>query len=226
MIYTRAHPNVAVWLVRLFVAMFILAMWAGVALAQDDVTVVRVEEDWEMVVGTPASDMEAPQAICTISPLGNIDTYRATFEINHHTIPDFAAGGLQFEIWNGGVALHNRRIPNQALLNTPDEVITWTQSMEIVDGSLYFEISNGVSTTWGEFGRQGFFRSSVEIGGDVGLNNLNAYSPDVSVANSEVGYASNRVTSLILKSVRAYDSDGVVYESENERVVHAASDED
>jgi hypothetical protein len=44
------------------------------------------------------------------------------------------------------------------------------------------------------------------------LVNLNAYDPQVSVTNSGVGFAGNRVTSFVLKSVRWYSEAGLVAE--------------
>jgi len=175
-----------------------------------------VEEDWELVVGTPASESDAPQVICVISPVGNVDSLHATLELNNHSVPEFAAGGLQFQLWEGEVPLTERKFPNQALLSHANETVTWTQSMELSGGSLEFEITDGNSVTWGTFGGQGYLKASVT----TTLSDLNAYNPAVSVANSGVCYAANRVQSLTLKRVRVYMSDGQVLVDCTERVVH------
>jgi hypothetical protein len=52
------------------------------------------------------------------------------------------------------------------------------------------------------------------------LSSLNAYNPDISVRNSGVTYAGNRVTSLVLKSVRRYLSNGQVLVDDTPRSVH------
>ena len=39
--------------------------------------VVRVEEDWELVVGTPDANSDAPQVTCVISPTGDVDDVHA-----------------------------------------------------------------------------------------------------------------------------------------------------
>jgi hypothetical protein len=55
---------------------------------------------------------------------------------------------------------------------------------------------------------------------DGSLLNLDTYSPDVSVANSGIGFAANRVQSLKLKQVRVTTSSGTVYIDTTQRVAH------
>jgi len=201
-------------LFRWFLVLLFAVAWVAVAPAQ---TIVRVEEDWEMVVGEPDPTADAPQVTCVISPQGNVDGIYATFELNNRTTPDFAAGGLQFEIWQDEVALHERKFPNQSALTTQGEAVSWTQSMALEEGNLVFEITNGSSTTWGSFGGQGYLTFSM----CTSMASLNTYNPDVSVANSGVSYAANRVQSLTLKRIRLYTSDGTEVELATPRVVHS-----
>jgi len=51
------------------------------------------------------------------------------------------------------------------------------------------------------------------------LTNLNTYDPAVSLTNSGVGYASNRVTSLTLTAIRAYSAAGLIGQDTNPKVV-------
>ncbi|MBI2480845.1 MAG: hypothetical protein HYV60_20125 [Planctomycetia bacterium] len=53
------------------------------------------------------------------------------------------------------------------------------------------------------------------------MESLNGYDPAVSVQNSGVAYAGNRVTRLVLKRVRATLATGEVLEDTEERVVHS-----
>jgi len=89
--------------------------------------------------------------------------------------------------------------------------------VELNDGNLTFEIINGTSTTWGNFGGQGYLKSSIA----TDLTDLNAYDPSVSVEHSGVGYAANRVVWLALRRVRAYTDTGEEVEDTTLRVVHA-----
>jgi len=89
--------------------------------------------------------------------------------------------------------------------------------MRLADGNLVFEVTQGTSTTWGSFGGQGYLTASL----NTTLAGLNAYHPAVSVAHSRIGYAANRVQSLVLKAVRLTTSAGQVLEDTTPRVVPA-----
>jgi len=55
------------------------------------------------------------------------------------------------------------------------------------------------------------------------LPNLNGYDPNASVQNSGVGFASNRVQSLVLKAVRLVTSTGEVLQDTTLRPVYPRS---
>ena len=194
-----------------------LAAVLGSAALADSPSVVRIEEDWELVIGTPSANSDAPQVTSAISPLGNVESLHATFVVNNHDVPTFTAGGLQLQVWDGKTSVVSRRFPNQAVLTAPGETIRWTQAMELKDGGLTFEVVGGTSTTWGAFGGEGTLKTSVP----TNIENLNGYSPDVSVESSGVTYAANRVQSLVLKKVRKVLSTGETVEDVQPRVVHS-----
>ena len=81
--------------------------------------------------------------------------------------------------------------------------------MTVDNGALTFEVINGESDTWGQFG-----------GGDLtfsvptSLNKLNGYQPAVSIGESQVSYAENRVTSLVLTKLRWVKAKGQTFETE------------
>lgn len=179
--------------------------------------IVRVEEDWEMVVSEPDPATDGPQVTCMFSPVGNASWLNAHFEINVRTLPHFAPGGLQLQLWYGEQPIYHNHHSSSAVMSTSGETVRWTQAMALDGGLLSFEIVNGESTTWGPFGGQGYLRASVAIG----LTDLSGYSPNVSVANSAIGYAGNRVESLVLKRVRLITADGEVNEDDTPRYVHA-----
>jgi len=189
---------------------------AATATAQGPSSAVfSVQEDWELVVGDPDPLSNAPQVTCVISPVGNVDSLHAAFELNHQTEPAYEAGGLQLQVWEGEEHLNTKWFPEHNQLATSDEVVQWTQQLVLAGGELTFEVTSGESTTWGSFG--GKLRTTV---GST-LANLNEYDPEVSVANSGVGFAGNRVVSLVLKRVRWYAADGTLLVEDNTlRVVH------
>ena len=189
-------------------AMFIPA---ATAMAVD---IVRVEEDWELVVGDPDESTNSPQVTCVTSSSGGIDGHYAALTINHKTLPDFEPGGLQLQVWDGTGAVGSSKFPKDDELGSGDTV-SWTLSMRVEGGQLHFEVTQGNSATWGSLGGQGYLRQTVASN----LTNLNGYSPAVSVENSGVGYAGNRVTSLRLKAVRAYSAEGLVAEDNSPKSI-------
>jgi hypothetical protein len=175
--------------------------------------VVRVEEDWELVLLTPDPETTAPQVTCAFSPVAELDSVYATFELNHRSQPGFAPGGLHLQVWRDETALATRSATTQQVLSTQAETVRWTQTISWYPGLLTFEVVAGDSVTWGSFGDPGQLRTMVLSG----LANLNGYDPAVSVANSGVGFASNRVHSLKLKAVRLVTATGEVLEDSTVR---------
>jgi hypothetical protein len=195
------------------------AAWLGalmVALPGPAAEIVRVEEQWELKIATPDPASDAPQVICLVSPLNDIRGVHAAFELNQRSQPYFSPGGLQLQLWDGESPLGHVNATAVGVLGQPEETVTWTQVMEVSAGVLRFSIAGGQSTTWGGFGGDG-----LSIAVPTTLANLNQYDPAVSVRNSAVGYAANRVHSLTLTHVRKVDSTGEATDDDTVRVVHA-----
>ncbi len=207
-------PATRLWIIRGLLAIVVLGLSSAVVRPEEQ-AVVRVEEDWELVVGQPDVDTNAPQVTCVISPFADANSLHCTFDVNYQSLLEYAAGGLQLQVWEAEVPLIERRAPVDAVLAYPGETIRWTQSMRVHEGWLCFEITNGESTTWGDFGGASYLKAWIWRG----VYDLNAYSPDVSVGNSGVGYAANRVTSLTLKRVRRFLADGEVLVDDAPRVI-------
>jgi hypothetical protein len=103
-------------------------------------------------------------------------------------------------------------------MQTSGETVTWTTRMSFNNGWLNFRIANGQSQTWGTFGNQG---THLNLWLPTALQNLNSYSPDVSLDNSGVSFASNEVVSQTLMAVRWYDASGnLIKEITTPQVVH------
>lgn len=195
----------------------LLALMASPALCQQFVDqhiapvtlqVDRIEEDWRLVVGEPDPNVTAPQVTTAISPQGDIDGIHAIFNLNHQALDQFAPGGMQLQVWNGPTPISHYRLNPEAVLSDVGEAVTWTQVMELKGGGLNFRIINGQSETWGTFGGSGLLAEKVT----TTLANLNAYNPLVSVDNSGVVFAANRVQSLTLERVRVHTTDGQIFE--------------
>ncbi len=184
--------------------------------ADADQTIDRIEEDWELVVTTPDSGTTAPQVTCVISPTGDLDCVHATIELNHHTQPNYASGGVHLQVWRGETIQAAKCSSDHRLLQHDGETVRWTQRVSLSDGTLKFEVLNGTSQTWGAFGAQGVLSHLVSSN----LSSLSGYNSSVSTANSGVGYAGNRVSKLALTAVRYYSGEELVQEVTSETVVH------
>jgi len=180
------------------------------------VDVVHVEEDWQLVLGQPDSPTVGPQIAVTMSPFGDLNDTFFTLEINHRSAPYWTPGGLTIHHWCGDWRVESLDRTDRTVMTTSSETVTWTQSLDTSNGALTFQVKNGSSTTWGRFGYSGFFK--LQTG--WGVMNLNSYSPLVSVAQSGVAYAGNRVQSLKLMQTRFTLSDGTVVTDNTVRVAH------
>lgn len=193
-----------------------LALFSASTAATESQPIIRVEEDWELIVGAPDANSTTPQVTCVISPTQADDGLHAAFELNHRSQPDFISGGLQLQVWNDEVLLGSNSPTPTAVLSGAGEVVRWTQAMEVVAGGLRFEITNGSSATWGNFG--GDLQASIA----TDIANFDAYAPTTSAEHSGIGYGEEQVVKLSLKRVRLTFQDGSVVEDATERIVHSS----
>ena len=200
---------------RVALSLFSVAvvLWSGAVFAAD---IVLVEETWELHVVSTDSNSTAQHVATALSPHGDVYVVHGVFELNHQSVPSWAPGGMHVQLWEGETPLETRKHPKGAVMSSGAEVVTWKQTMRLDGETLTFEVTDGTSETWGSFGGQGYLRSSTS----TSLANLNGYDPDVSVNNSGVTYAGNRVSKLVLKQVRVVGSEGQQYVDTTERVAH------
>ena len=181
--------------------------------------VVRVEEDWQLVLNEPGESLTAPQFHTVMSPFDHLNVAYAQVSWNYRELPEFAAGGLQLQAWGPDFDLSHHALRVDSL-SLDAETITWTQQL-LTDGMrIRFRITNGESLSWSSFGGLWSF---IDI--PLALPNLNQYSPDVSAANSWITYGSNRVTSLKILQVRRYAADGTLLSvDDTPRVIYQMND--
>jgi hypothetical protein len=177
-------------------------------------TVVRVEEDWQLVVCQPNPQVASPQVATQMKRSPDAGRF-CNLHLNACDLPSLSLGGMQLQVWNDSTNLANKTGANNAILNTPNEVITWTQYLKQDAGQLKFGISAAASDTWGDF-------SGLEVTAPGASISLDSYSADYSVKNSGVTFGANRVASFKLVAVRLYYSNGTVATDSTERVVYAA----
>lgn len=176
--------------------------------AEEPVEIIRVQEKWSLEVGEPNLNKNAPQVSMTMSPHADIEHEFFVLEVNMHGLPTYSAGGIQVQRWNDDQAVAVRNSPITTSLSTTSEVVSWTQELTVQNGTVTFEVIDGSSTTWGNFGGEGYLKSSAA----TGQENLNSYRPALSILNSGISYAGNRVVSLTLLRIEWELSDGRKFE--------------
>lgn len=177
--------------------------------------VVRVEEDWELVLGEPDPVIVGPQVTTTMSPTRNLDGVYFTFEINHRSLPWWTPGGLTIHQWSGEARVQSFDRSDRSVMQTSGETVSWTQILSVDGTNLTFQVKNGSSTTWGPFGYSNMFKLRTAFSGD-----LSGYSPDLSVAQSGAAFAGNRVQLLRIKEVRLTLSSGQTLTDSTPRIAH------
>jgi len=189
----------------------------------DDLTVVRVEEDWVLTVNEPDNERAAPQVATQMAPAPD-SPYYCIFQINHRELSQFVTGGLQVQIWYGD-SNKGYKSYGSAALATTNETVTWTQRLEKnADGyRLKFSIVAGSSFTWGNLADAGLSVkcNAIDVSPqDISLDN---YDPGYSVSNSGITFGANRVYLLQLVQVRKYRKNGSVEVDVTPRTVYQAS---
>jgi hypothetical protein len=142
-----------------------------------------------------------------MSPYPNLDDQYFAFTINHRSVPDFEPGGLQVQLWNGDEAIDAASF-TAGPLNQANDDVQWVQRLKVDDGTLSFEMVDGTSDSWGSFGGNG----TLAFTSPTTLENLNGYRPAISLTESQVGYAGNRVQQLLLKKLVWVTDDGETHE--------------
>ena len=198
------------------VPFFVLVLLvSSVAQAAD---VVRVEEDWELVLDQVSESKQAPQFETLMSPFpcdAELSDFFCRVTWNYRELPGFVPGGFQLQTWFGPFVLSKKELASPPF-STAGETVTWTQQLEVDHECVFFQIKNGVSATWGAFGG-----SHMQLWEFPHPPNLNHYRPEVSVERSGITYGANRVVRMRIKEVRRYDTEGNLVSTDYEsRVVH------
>ena len=170
------------------------------------VGVMRVEEDWELELTQPDSQLDAPQVLLVLSPLGEEHDIHFEVDINHASLPSYLSGGLQMRAMHGAECVDQKRLLDGQRLTVESDMIRWTQIVEKQPTGFAFGITKGTSSSWGAFGDAA---SHVTLSGNSGDFN---YSPANSLSRSGVTYAGNRVKQLTLRKVRYVDLTGTTTE--------------
>lgn len=178
-------------------------------------TLVRVEEDWVALISGPDTATSSPQILNFISPLQTTDGIFGLVQVNHRGTPDFNSGGLQVQGWIGNTLVGYGEDSRTSTLNRSSDNLRYTVAMEKTATGIRFQLLNGRSRTWGRFAT-----TPVPVHVTVDEPSLKEYSPDFSVANTNVNLGAHRVDLLYMNAVRFQYSDGQTVTDATDRVIH------
>jgi hypothetical protein len=199
-----------------------IVLWTTVPALADSPKVVQVEEQWELSIGVPDTGLSAPQATMVMSPTGNLDSTYFLFTLNCRNFPSYEQGGVQVQRWEGDSVATSGTGSVGETLNQSEDTVTWTQRVSLHDGEITFEVVDGSCDSWGHFGND----AALTLTSETSLHSLNAYKPAISLTESQIGYADNRVHSLTLKKLVWKTDDGQTHQLSAPIDIHAGLDPD
>lgn len=196
-------------------AVVLIALPAIPAIAVEPIPndVLRVEQDWRVVLEDPESLADSPQFHTVMSPYNHLDSYFAQVVWNYREAPSFTAGGLQLQVWGSDWLMGAKNVREERLSDAA-ETVTWTQVLETNGEQVSVQVTNGESTTWGTFGG-----SHTKVSANASVQTLNEYDTGVSVENSWVTLGSNRVQQVEITQVRRYGTNGLISVDSTPKVV-------
>ena len=189
---------------KLLIGFFLIGMAQPIHAQDNSPQIIRVEEDWELIVSTPDPNRDAPQISTWMSPTNSLGSDHFGVDINHAQRAGHAGGGFQTKRMSAAQLIEDRCGNIGAKLQVDGETIRWTQLLAIIEQDVVFAVKNGTSISWGNFGGPD---TLIRI--PISLGNLNGYDPNLSCESSGVGFALNRVASLKLLRIRLHTNRGI-----------------
>ncbi|MCA9090767.1 MAG: hypothetical protein KDA90_19265 [Planctomycetaceae bacterium] len=162
--------------------------------------IVRVEEDWELLIACPVPEQNLPQIVTVFGPTDADFGTHTVFELNHGTLPEFGEGGMQLQVWWRDLEVGHKAQHAPTELSFENELVTYTTVTRLKEDLLYMEVIRGKSVSYGDFGNSGLLQMRLY----TFRNDLNPYDPDNSIRNSRVTYGANRVNRFVRRAIRFY----------------------
>lgn len=181
--------------------------------AEDTVRkLVRVEEDWMVLIQETDRDATSPQVNNVISFGSSQSSLYGMIELNHGTSPSFRSGGIQVQARNDETVINQTSWREGYTLNEDYDRLEYTVTLFHQNSSTYVGVKNIRSKTFGDSG-------STEIRAQVTSweKSLTDYRPDVSASASSVNVGAQRVATMCMPRVRYYYSNGDVETDETLR---------
>lgn len=181
-------------------------------LVAQDRQLIKVEEDWEVLITEADEDASSPQIINIISPTQDLTGIYGMIELNHSTFPSFAEGGLQLQARRGEQLTTARDYASGQTLRHNYDRLKYTVALRKFDDIMILAVKNVASKSWGNL------KNDVMLLAFPSENfNLNDYSPDFSATASSVHVGAHRVASMYMTKSRKYYSNDDVEEDDTVR---------
>lgn len=207
---TSKRPDQTVWrsVSVLGISLFSCLSIALSPLAADDppITIMRIEEDWEMKLLEPDPASSSPQVTFFTRPSENDPNRYFQTQMNYATDVEFSGGGFHVASVINDSYFDEARSSTRRGLTSNNDTIVWTTVMAKQNDEIVFAIKNGHCSDWGDFGGADFLVSMPA----ESVENLNNYRPEQSLETVDIGFGANRVDSIMLKTIRVYYSHGVM----------------
>lgn len=183
--------------------------------------VVRVEEDWKIVVANPTPKKDSPQLAVVFGPADPVTGIHAVFELNHCTQPKFRKGGMQLQCWRGDQLLNYRGQQRPVKLARDEETISFTTVTEAINDTITLSITNGSSKSFGNFGGNSNLRIVLQVPGA----NLDSFDGQYSILHSQCEWGNQEVPALCRTAIRYFNADHLlIAEDTTEQFVHRLLD--
>ena len=178
-------------------------------------TLFMVEEDWELVIREPQAAINSPQIAFFMYPDADHADCYFQLQLNYAAEDSYSSGGFRVGAFCNETPVDEERSNVRETLSWDGDRLSWTNAMAVFDGKLMFALKDGTGLQWGTFGGPEYL---VEMD-DQEMHALDHYTPEKSLNSVDIGFGSNRVSSIRLKRVRLTYSDGSQKTIEVERFV-------
>ncbi|MCD0463455.1 hypothetical protein [Roseiconus lacunae] len=182
----------------------VLVVFANTAVVAAEPKIFLVEEDWELVINQPEVAINSPQIAFFMYPDSGRDDLYFQLQMNYAAEEGYSSGGFRVGAFSGDHPRDEERSRISETLSWDNDRLRWTSAMAVFNNQLMFAVKDGYGYQWGVFGGPEYL---VEMN-DEGLVNLANYSAAQSLAAVDIGFGSNRVASIRLKTVRLIRTDG------------------
>lgn len=210
----RVHSKKSMIRTAIVAASAVIALLPFVSATAEDNErkLIRVEEDWMVLIEETDRNATSPQINNVISFSSSQTSLYGMVELNHGTSPSFRSGGIQVQARNDEDVIAQSSWREGYTLNEDFDRLEYTVTLFHHCERTYVGIKNVRSKTFGDSGGN-------EIRAQIASweKPLTDYRPDHSASASSVNVGAQRVATMCMPRVRYYYSNGDIETDETVR---------